>query len=91
MARLARRIAILALGWGFILLGIVGLVLPVLQGFLFLLIGLALLSSESKTARRILERLRALPRPVGADRSRRATGKEVVGAHFSAPRPGVLT
>ncbi len=58
MARLARRIVILALGWGFILLGIVGLVLPVLQGFLFLLIGLALLSSESKTARRILERLR---------------------------------
>ncbi len=59
MARLAKRIAILALGWGFILLGIVGLVLPVLQGFLFLLIGLALLSSETKTARRILEQLRA--------------------------------
>ncbi len=58
MARLAKRIAILALGWVFILFGIVGLVLPVLQGFLFLLIGLALLSSESKTARRILERLR---------------------------------
>ncbi len=59
MARLAKRIAILALGWGFILFGIVGLFLPVLQGILFLLIGLALLSSESKTARRILERLRA--------------------------------
>ncbi len=58
MARLAKRIAILALGWGFILLGIVGLVVPILQGFLFLLIGLALLSSESKTARRILERMR---------------------------------
>ncbi len=58
MARRARRIAILALGWGFIVLGIVGLVLPVLQGFLFLLIGLALLSSESKTARRLLARLR---------------------------------
>ncbi len=59
MARLVKRIAVLALGWGFLLLGIVGLVLPVLQGFLFLLIGLALLSSESETARRILERLRA--------------------------------
>ena len=56
---LVRRIAVLALGWGFIVLGIVGLVLPVLQGILFLLIGLALLSSESKTARRLLERLRA--------------------------------
>ncbi len=59
MARLAKRIAILALGWGFVLLGIVGLVVPILQGFLFLLIGLALLSSESKTARRLLVRLRA--------------------------------
>ncbi len=59
MARLAKRIAILALGWVLILFGIVGLFLPILQGFLFLLIGLALLSSESKTARRILERLRA--------------------------------
>ncbi len=59
MARLVRRIAVLALGWGFIVLGIVGLVLPALQGILFLLIALALLSSESETARRILERLRA--------------------------------
>lgn len=59
MARLAKRVAILALGWGFILLGIVGLVLPILQGALFLLIGLALLSIESEIARRILHRLRA--------------------------------
>lgn len=59
MARIVKRIAVLALGWGFILLGIVGLVLPILQGILFLLIGLALLSSESEIARRILERLRA--------------------------------
>ena len=59
MARLVRRIVVLALGWGFIVLGIVGLVLPVLQGVLFLLIGLALLSSESEMARRLLARLRA--------------------------------
>ena len=59
MARLVKRIAVLALGWGFILLGIIGLVLPVLQGIVFLLIGIALLSSESETARRLLERLRA--------------------------------
>ncbi len=59
MARLARRIVVLALGWGFIVLGIVGLVVPVLQGIVFLLIGLALLSSESETARRLTERLRA--------------------------------
>ena len=59
MARLIKRIAVLTLGWLFILFGIVGLVLPVLQGVLFLLIGLALLSTESETARRLLERVRA--------------------------------
>lgn len=59
MARLAKRIAILALGWGFIVFGIVGLFLPILQGILFLLIGLALLSIESEIARRILHKLRA--------------------------------
>ena len=53
MARLIKRIAVLTLGWLFILFGIVGLVLPVLQGVLFLLIGLALLSTESETARRL--------------------------------------
>ena len=59
MARLAKRITILALGWGFIVFGMVGLFLPILQGILFLLIGLALLSIESEIARRILHRLRA--------------------------------
>ncbi len=59
VARVAKRVIVLALGWGFIVLGVVGLVVPILQGILFLLIGLALLSSESETARRILERLRA--------------------------------
>ncbi len=59
MARLVKRVVVLALGWGLVVLGVVGLFLPILPGFLFLLIGLALLSSESATARRILERLRA--------------------------------
>ncbi len=59
MARLIKRIAVLTLGWLFILFGIVGLFLPILQGILFLLIGLALLSTESEIARRLLERLRA--------------------------------
>ena len=59
MARLIKRVAVLTLGWLFILFGIVGLVLPVLQGILFLLIGLALLSTESEIARNVLGRLRA--------------------------------
>lgn len=52
------RVLVLALGWIFILLGIVGLALPVLQGVLFILIGLYLLSRESRTARRLLVYLR---------------------------------
>jgi uncharacterized protein len=59
MAAQLRRIAILTLAWLFILLGILGLFLPFLQGVLFLFIGLLLLSRESETARRQLERLRA--------------------------------
>ena len=42
----AKRILLLIVGWAFILLGIIGLFLPVLQGVLFLLIGLMILSGE---------------------------------------------
>jgi uncharacterized protein len=41
-----KRILVLIVGWGFILLGIVGLFLPILQGVLFILIGLIIVSSE---------------------------------------------
>jgi uncharacterized protein len=41
-------------GWGFILLGVIGLFLPILQGVLFLLIGLLTLSSEYVWAHRLL-------------------------------------
>jgi divalent metal cation (Fe/Co/Zn/Cd) transporter len=57
--QLVKRVIKLVLGWSFILLGIVGIFLPILQGLLFLFIGLVLLSSESKTARKILDRLEA--------------------------------
>jgi uncharacterized membrane protein YbaN (DUF454 family) len=55
---LTKRILVLVAGWGFILLGIVGLFLPVLQGGLFLLVGLIILSSEYAWAHRLLARLR---------------------------------
>ena len=58
MTAQVRRIAILTLGWLFILLGIAGMFLPVLQGFLFLFVGLLLLSRESALARRLLDWLR---------------------------------
>ncbi len=53
-----KRALVLIIGWGFILLGIIGLFLPVLQGILFLFIGLIILSSEYAWAHRVIEWLR---------------------------------
>jgi uncharacterized membrane protein YbaN (DUF454 family) len=53
-----KRIAIEVVGWIFIVLGIAGLFLPVLQGILFLLIGLFILSTQYAWAHRLLHRLR---------------------------------
>ena len=58
MNALAKRILLLILGWSFIALGIVGLFLPILQGVLFILIGLVILSSEYVWAHRLLTKLR---------------------------------
>ena len=52
-----KRWLILLTGWGFVLLGIAGLVLPILQGVLFLVTGLVILSSEYVWAHRVLEKL----------------------------------
>jgi uncharacterized membrane protein YbaN (DUF454 family) len=52
-----KRIGILIIGWIFIGLGILGLFLPVLQGILFIMIGLAILSSRSEMIRRFLKHL----------------------------------
>src|SRR6185369_3602416 len=53
-----KRAAIHFAGWFFILLGIIGLVLPILQGILFILVGLFLLSTVSPWAERLLNRIR---------------------------------
>ena len=60
----ARKIFDWIAGVSLILLGIVGLVLPVLQGILFILAGLAILSSHSAYARRLQEAIRAFGRRV---------------------------
>ncbi len=52
------RMTILTFGWIFIILGILGLFLPILQGILFLAIGGMLLSMESPRAQRIMNYLR---------------------------------
>jgi uncharacterized membrane protein YbaN (DUF454 family) len=54
-----KRIVVIVVGWAFILLGIVGLFLPILQGILFLLIGLLILSTEYVWAHHLLNKLRA--------------------------------
>jgi uncharacterized protein len=51
-----KRVLLIVTGWLFILLGIAGLFLPVLQGILFLVIGLLILSREYSWARNLLER-----------------------------------
>ena len=54
-----KRFFKLALGWVLLLLGIAGLFLPILQGMLFIFLGVALLSTQSEWVRRGLEALRA--------------------------------
>lgn len=58
MRRHIKRIAIELVGWTFIVVGIIGLFLPILQGILFLLIGLFILSTQYEWARHLLHRIR---------------------------------
>jgi uncharacterized membrane protein YbaN (DUF454 family) len=57
--RVLWRILRLTAGWSLIAVGVVGLFLPILQGFLFIFSGLAILSTESPWARRLLDKLKA--------------------------------
>jgi uncharacterized membrane protein YbaN (DUF454 family) len=56
MKRQIKRIVVLVIGWLLIAFGVVGLFLPVLQGVLFIMLGLLVLSGESETAHRWLQR-----------------------------------
>jgi sulfite exporter TauE/SafE len=53
------RVGVLALGYGFLVLGVLGLVLPFLQGVLFICVGLIILSRHARWAERLLGRLKA--------------------------------
>jgi uncharacterized protein len=66
MTQTLKRGLLLFTGWSFIVLGVVGLVLPVLQGVLFLLIGLVILSSEYVWAHHLLHKLRTIFPKAGA-------------------------
>ena len=47
------------LGYTFLVLGVLGMFLPILQGFLFLLIGLLILARHAAWARRLLDHIRS--------------------------------
>ncbi len=64
--RYVKPILMQILGYAFLALGVLGLVLPFLQGILFLLIGLIILARYATWARRLLERLRARYPKAGA-------------------------
>jgi uncharacterized membrane protein YbaN (DUF454 family) len=55
--RKLKETVILVAGWVFVFLGVLGLFLPFVQGVLFIMIGLAILSSRSPTIQRLLKRL----------------------------------
>lgn len=57
MAQLARLARIIG-GFGLIALGIIGLFVPILQGILFIMLGLVLLAREYHWARRLLDWVR---------------------------------
>ncbi len=71
-----KRWAVIGLGWVFVLLGLLGLGLPFLQGVLFLLLGFALLASQQAWAARLLHRLkRRFPRLAAAAEAAKAQAK----------------
>ena len=60
----SKRILVLITGWSFILLGLVGVFLPFLQGLLFMLIGIIILSSQYAWARLLMAKLRKRVPPI---------------------------
>jgi hypothetical protein len=86
-----RRFGILATGWILIGIGILGLFLPFLQGILLILLGLWVLSLESRWARRMLVRVRRryprIDRRFG-DFKNRMAGRFGTAKKKKAPEPG---
>ena len=83
-----KRIGLYIAGWGFIILGILGLFLPILQGILFILIGLFLLSSVSPWAERMLNRLRERFPRIGASFDQAKSKAKELQTKFAAKFSG---
>jgi uncharacterized protein (TIGR02611 family) len=79
MKKTVMRVVRLVLGWACLILGVIGLFVPILQGVLLILLGMALLSRDSRWARRCLTKMR-LRFPEVYDRMQRS--KERMKALF---------
>lgn len=76
MNRRIKRVLVLVLGWTFILVGIAGLFLPVIQGIVCLVIGLMILSSEYVWAHHLLQGLKSKYPKIAAASQRAAEKAE---------------
>jgi uncharacterized membrane protein YbaN (DUF454 family) len=81
-----KRILVLIAGWSFIALGIVGLILPFLQGVLFILVGLVILSSQYAWARLLLAKARRRFPKTGRIADKAAAVAASWLKHFARPR-----
>ncbi|PYP85652.1 MAG: hypothetical protein DMF61_16100 [Blastocatellia bacterium AA13] len=83
-----KRLAIYWAGWGFIILGVIGIFLPILQGILFILIGLLLLSDSSPRAARLLTYLRSrfpnFSKKIDAATDKASRVQARIAAHFQS-------
>lgn len=59
MNRTTKKWLVLITGWAFLFWGVIGLFLPVLQGILFITIGLVVLSAEYTWAHHLLEKAKS--------------------------------
>lgn len=74
-----KTVIILIFGWSMIVLGVIGLFLPVLQGILFILIGLYILGKRSRMARKLVQRLnRRYPGLALSIREARYKGEDLI-------------
>lgn len=83
------RILLAVAGWACVLLGIIGLFLPILQGILFLVLGLLILSVEYRWARRLLDwlgdRYPAVRRLIESERFRK--WRQTISVHGKHDMP----
>lgn len=89
-ATFMKTVLLQVLGYLFLVLGVIGMVVPILQGFLFLAIGLIILAKTAPWAERLLERFKKTHPDAGtmiekADAKVHQWGRKVVA--FFGGRP----